>query len=215
MTERILVAGKGAERMKLQLHLDKLALEDFVYELAPWQVISHLTFRWEVGLDAGRRAYERFMARGFPELSYFYALEENPCRDGFHVHALWADAKTLYRKEAWAAWFKRFGRARIEPVKDRGDVTSYCAKYVTKEVYGRGWWNVKLQWHRVQAQRGEPFVLERDTRLPVPQHEFGFTKEVFNLAADPQPGAGEGWSPARVEDRSQVSKMGAKSVGRV
>jgi len=189
MTQRIL-AGTGEDYMKLQLHLDKLQMVEWVDSLAPWEVISHLTFRWEVSLDAARRGYERFMRRALPHLSYFYAEEANPSRDGYHIHALWADAKTLYRKEAWATWFKRFGRARIEPVRDRGDVTNYCAKYVTKE---RSWWNVKLQWHRSQALRGEAFTLEREAGssgyapLPVPQNEFPYAAEVFNLTCHAPP----------------------------
>jgi len=148
------------------------------------------------------------MSRALPHLSYFYAEEANPSRDGYHIHALWADAKTLYRKEAWATWFKRFGRARIEPIRSNADVASYCAKYVTKE---RAWWNVKLQWHRSQALRGEPFSLERDasssrdTLLPVPQPEFGFTPATFNLASDPLPQAGA--EPAGLCDDSRQSSL--------
>lgn len=160
MVERIIV-DRGEEYMKLQLYLDKLQMVSWVDSLAPWEVISHLTFRWEASLDSARRGYERFMKRSQPHLSYFYAIEANPSRDGYHIHALWADCKTMYRKEAWATWFERFGRARIEPVKDQRDVANYCAKYVTK---ARAWWNVKLQWHRVQALRGEPFALERVTQ---------------------------------------------------
>jgi hypothetical protein len=139
-----------------QKSLDALQMAEWVGKLAPWQVISHLTFRWEASLDSGRRCYEKFMRRHLPHVSYFYALEENPGRDGFHVHALWSDAVGVFRKEAWASWFKRYGRARIEPVRNQGDVTDYCAKYVTKE---RAWWNVKLQWHRVQALNGTPYAL--------------------------------------------------------
>jgi hypothetical protein len=139
-----------------QKSLDAMQMAEWVHSLAPWQVISHLTFRWEASLESGRRCFEKFMRRHLPQVSYFYALEENPCRDGFHVHALWGDAGGVFRREAWATWFKRYGRARIEPVRDQGDVTSYCAKYVTKE---RAWWNVKLQWHRIQALNGTPFAL--------------------------------------------------------
>jgi hypothetical protein len=193
MTERVL-ADSGEDYMKLQLHLDKLAMVSWVDSLAPWEVISHLTFRWEVSLDAARRGYERFMSRALPHLSYFYAEEANPSRDGYHIHALWGDCKTLYRREAWATWFERFGRARIEPVRDRGDVAGYCAKYVTKE---RAWWNVKLQWHRSQALRGGPFTLEREASssgyaaLPVPQTEFPYAAQVFNLTSDASPAGSE------------------------
>jgi len=102
------------------------------------------------------------MRRHLARVSYFYALEENPCRDGFHVHALWADAGSVFRREAWAAWFKAYGRARIEPVRSKGDVSDYCSKYVTKE---GAWWNVKLQWHRLQGLHRAPFALERGPAL--------------------------------------------------
>jgi len=198
MMDRVLVGGS------CQAKVDAEQMADWVNWLGPWDVIAHLTFRWEVSLDAARRGYERFMRRALPEVSYFYAEEANPARDGYHVHALWGDARTVYRKEAWATWFKRFGRARIEPVRDHGDVSRYCAKYVTKE---GAWWNLKLQWHRSQAQRGESFKLERDvevdrdTRLPVPQKEFRFAADVFNLASDPPTDAPSISSAASVDPR--------------
>jgi hypothetical protein len=72
-------------------------------------------------------------ALGDVGVSYFYALEQNPGRDGFHVHALWCDCKSKSRRAIWQTWFNRYGRARIEPVNNRDDVADYCAKYVTKE----------------------------------------------------------------------------------
>jgi hypothetical protein len=108
--------------------------------LQDWQVIAHLTFSWSASIWSAQRAVERFM-RQMPGVSYFYALEENPGRDGFHVHMLLWSALTIYRREMWAKWFERFGRARIEPVRSHVDVTSYCAKYVCKE---GAWWDVKI-----------------------------------------------------------------------
>jgi hypothetical protein len=78
-------------------------------------------------------------------VSYFYTLEQNPGRDGFHVHALWCDCKNRSRQHTWRIWFERYGRNRIEPVNSPDDVADYCAKYVCKE---GAWWNVKLLSHR-------------------------------------------------------------------
>jgi hypothetical protein len=122
-----------------------VAMGDWVHSLAPWQVISHLTFAWEASIWSAQRCYEKFMRIEMRGVSYFYALEENPGRDGFHVHALWCDCKNIRRTEIWEKWFHRYGRARIEPVNSRDDVADYCAKYVTKE---GSWWNVKLLSHR-------------------------------------------------------------------
>jgi hypothetical protein len=137
--------------------IDAERMAEWVHGLAPWQVILHFTFAWEASLDSGRRCFEKFMRQHYPRVSYFYALEQNPCRDGFHVHALWSDSRNVFRKEAWAAWFAKYGRARIEPVRSQEDVAGYCAKYVTKE---GAWWNVKLQWHRIQALNCVDYKLE-------------------------------------------------------
>lgn len=163
--ERLVLHDQVAQR-----RFDAEQMADWVNWLADWQVIAHLTFSWECSLDSGRRVFERFMQRHLSRVSYFYALEENPCRDGFHVHSLWADAGTVFRKEAWAAWFTRYGRARIEPVRTQEDVSGYCAKYVCKE---RAWWNLKMQWHRLAQLAGTGFFLEGDSlpgldSLPAP-----------------------------------------------
>lgn len=117
------------------------AMADWVHAIKPWQCVSHLTFKWEASQDSTRRNFEKFMRMKLPDVDYFYAIERNPSRDGNHVHALWHRPMTLSRKGAWSEWFAAYGRARIEPVKSQEDVTSYVAKYVTKE---SAWWNVKL-----------------------------------------------------------------------
>jgi hypothetical protein len=128
---------------------------NWVDSLAPWSVIAHQTFIWEASLTSAQRCFERFMNRDLPEVSYFYAIEQNPSRDGHHVHALWADCEAVQRTLVWERWKARYGRNRIEPVKSKEDVVSYCAKYVTKE---GAWWNVKLVapdlWHRARGTSG-------------------------------------------------------------
>jgi hypothetical protein len=120
--------------------------------LAPWRVIAHHTFAWEASIWSAQKSYERFMAKSCKGLSYFYAVEENPSRDGHHVHALWADCEGVQRSDIWSRWKSLYGRNRIEPVRSLADVAAYCSKYVTKE---GAWWNVKLVspdlWHRARA----------------------------------------------------------------
>jgi len=160
-----------------QRRFDAQQMCDWVNYLAPWEVIAHLTFRdrilpetWSrgrylpavtcgMGLDGARKRFEKFMATHLPRVSYFYAEEQNPSRDGYHVHALWSDCRGVFRKEAWASWFKAYGRARIEPVNNQDDVSGYAAKYVTKD---GAWWNLKLQWHRVQAMHNRDFKLREE-----------------------------------------------------
>lgn len=144
----------------LRLKAAQLNIEmgDWVYSLAPWQVISHLTFSWEASIWSAQRCYEKFMRTEMRGVSYFYALEQNPGRDGYHAHALWCDCKGKSRQHVWRSWFERYGRNRIEPVNNRDDVADYCAKYVCKE---GAWWNVKLLSHR-HPHFGINLTLTRD-----------------------------------------------------
>jgi hypothetical protein len=157
-----------------QAAFDNAQMSDWVNWLAPWEVIAHLTWRDRIdgqgnahgiSQDSAAKCFERFM-RHLPGVSYFYAVEQNPSRDGSHVHALWADARGVYRKEAWARWVKQFGRARIEPVRNHGDVSGYCAKHLVASYTTKApiWWNVKLQWHRVQSMHGRIFGLDQPAR---------------------------------------------------
>jgi hypothetical protein len=125
-----------------QLHVE---MGDWMHSLAPWQVISHLTLRWEASIWSAARCYEKFMRTELRGVSHFCALEANPGRDGFHPHAVWCDCLSESRRHLWRKWFEQYGRNRIEPVNSRDDVSDYCAKYVTK---AGAWWNVKLVGHR-------------------------------------------------------------------
>ncbi len=83
-----------------------LAVEmgDWVHSLAPWQVIAHLTFQWEASVWSAQRCYEKFMRTEMRGVSYFYAIEQNPSRDGHHIHALWVECKHMRRSEIWEKW---------------------------------------------------------------------------------------------------------------
>lgn len=138
---------------KFQTDLQREELFQWVHALAPWKVIAHHTFAWEASIWSAQKSYERFMAKRCGEVSYFYAIEQNPSRDGHHVHALWADCEGVQRSEIFGRWKETYGRNRIEPVRSSVDVASYCSKYVTKE---GAWWNVKLVnpdlWHDARAR---------------------------------------------------------------
>jgi hypothetical protein len=62
----------------------------------------------------------------------------------------------------------RYGRNLIEPVRSRDDVSGYASKYLTKNRSDDCWWDVKLQWHRIQAIQRSSFKLCDDvSRSPV------------------------------------------------
>lgn len=124
----------------------KAAMHAWVSSLASWELVFHGTWKWEASCASAQRGFERWMRREAPDVSYFYALERNPSRDGFHVHSIWANTAGMYRKTLWERWFERFGRNKLEPIRSRIQVEEYLTKYVTKEVTWeeRGWWNVHL-----------------------------------------------------------------------
>jgi hypothetical protein len=119
----------------------KIQMACWVNNLAPWQIIAHHTFEWAASVWSARKSFERFMTKEVHDVSYFYAVEQNPSRDGHHVHALWSDCVGVQRSEIWKRWFDRYGRNRIEPVRRVADVAAYCSKYVTKNC---GWWDAKI-----------------------------------------------------------------------
>jgi hypothetical protein len=128
-------------RFPLASEEQKREMSAWVNGLANWRVIAHHTFVWEASIWSAQKSYEKFMKREVGDVSYFYAIEENPSRDGHHVHALWAECEAVQRSRVWERWKERYGRNRIEPVRSIADVAGYCSKYVTK----RGaWWNVKV-----------------------------------------------------------------------
>lgn len=146
-----MLAPAGEDYLKQQLAFDKVERVRWIEGLASWEIMATGTFRWQASLDSARRVFEKFMSRKYPHLSYFYALERNPGRDGFHVHSLWADCRGLYCKEAWHDWWVRYGRNLVDRIRNKRDSSEYAAKYLCKENSGDYWWNVKLQWHRWKA----------------------------------------------------------------
>lgn len=150
------ITRDGEDFLKLQLQRDKLQKVQWIQSLAEWQVMATFTFRWEAGIYSAQRCFEKWMRQRLPGVSYFEAIEPNPGRDGYHVHALWADCQWVSRKDQWANWFKRYGRALIEPVRSLEDVQDYASKYLAKS---DAWWNVKLQWHRLQKIKNASFEL--------------------------------------------------------
>lgn len=147
-------APPGAPEM--QSVLDRYQRVQWIESLAPWSVMFTGTFRWEASVWSAGRCFEKFMHKRLPGVSWFEAIERNPSRYGYHVHALWADCKGVFRKEEWASWFKKYGRCKIELVRNKGDVSEYASKYLSKP---NDWWNVYLQWHRMEAIRGQKFGL--------------------------------------------------------
>lgn len=149
------------------------AMASFVNSLAEWKVFATHTFAWEASLWSADRVYRRFMRDSLPSVSYFYALEQNPGRQGFHVHAIW-DSAEAPRKATHKDWLRRYGRNRIEPIRGVASVEQYCAKYVCKE---GAWWDVRLS-------RGA--LAKREKNSPHFPHE-NFQGRLFTASKAPIP----------------------------
>jgi hypothetical protein len=181
--ERMLAPSNAsglAELSEFQKQLDKIQRVEWIQSMGPWDVMMTGTFRWEASMESGRRCFTKWIRRKLSRVSYYYVIEPNPSRDGFHVHSLWADARTVYRREMWSDWVKRYGRARIEPVLSAQDSADYASKYLTKP---NCWWDCFLQWHRKHRVNGTapgaellPGANELPSRLQVDNGRVSFSK---------------------------------------
>lgn len=165
-----------ADRAELQRSCDTQQRISWIQSLAPWQLMGTFTFRpggsycykrkqyveRTIPLDSVNRIFRKWIDKKLPSISAYWAIEPNPSREGYHVHSLWADAQSVYRKEAWADWLKKFGFNRIEPVRSVHDVSQYASKYLCK---GDSWYDIRLQWHRLQAIQNRDFVLRPEQPL--------------------------------------------------
>ncbi len=104
-----------------------------------WDAFATLTFdeRFGPGGPSGARALHlgRNWLETLPHRPGWYLAVETGRFGRTHLHALIAPGSPrVPRKALWRSWFKRFGRARLQPVDPaRGlNAAYYVAKYVTK-----------------------------------------------------------------------------------
>lgn len=127
----------------------------WVGRLARWSVRADLTFKNPRGAESALKAFELFMRQVIPAVSYFVAVEPNPGRPGYHLHALWADCEDVQRKKVWKRWFSEHGRALIEPVRCVESALVYAGKAVNYAAKSPALWHVHLcnsqLWHAARA----------------------------------------------------------------
>lgn len=102
-----------------------------------WDYFFTGTFKFEsISPNGARRAAERFF-RGFPtkELVVLF-IESGSLYGEVHLHGLlrFRYGEKPSAETIWRAWFNKYGRAKVEVPKSGKDVSSYCCKYVTKEM---------------------------------------------------------------------------------
>lgn len=136
-------------------------MAEWVNGLAPWEDYGTFTYRWEAGLWSAVKGFTKFYNRHeLRNVSYFLGVEENPGRDGYHLHAIFCD-HPVRRSVVWREWFKVYGRIRLTPIVEAAEywqgktlehqvacaspraqaVADYVSKYVCKE---GTWWDVRM-----------------------------------------------------------------------
>ncbi len=91
---------------------------------------------WNPTPNSARRAAQRFF-RGFPtkELIVLF-IESGKLYGRVHLHGLlrFHLTKRPSAETIWKRWFNRYGRAKVEIIESREAVSTYCCKYVTKQM---------------------------------------------------------------------------------
>ena len=144
MSHRYVHELRIEERNK-ELESLKQQLTTWVNGLAPWKEFFTGTFAGEFSERSACSAFERFMRKHAPDVSYFYVSEANPSREGHHIHALLCDTIGLSYANLGKKWFKTYGINKLERIRSVDDVGSYCAKHAGKYLTkGNGWYNINL-----------------------------------------------------------------------
>lgn len=94
-----------------------------------------------------KRYFEKHMRKHYTEWSYFYCVEQNPHRDGHHLHALLIPPTgvRVSFKEMGVRWWEHYGFNKVENIRSAEDVTGYCTKHVVRYLNKQGgWYNLEI-----------------------------------------------------------------------
>ena len=124
------------------------ALVDWIESITDWTTKLDMTFEWNCDEFTAKKIYTKWMEKELPGSTFLYSIERDPLQDkvantrqglnqACHVHAIsdtnWDILKEkigLQRRELWSDWFKKYGRCRIEPVKNVTEASGYALKKV-------------------------------------------------------------------------------------
>ena len=124
------------------------ALVDWIESITDWTTKLDMTFEWNCDEFTAKKIYTKWMEKELPGSTFLYSIERDPLQDkvantrqglnqACHVHAIsdtnWDILKAKkgeLRKDHWQNWFSRYGRCRIDPVKNSTAATGYALKKV-------------------------------------------------------------------------------------
>lgn len=76
-------------------------------------------------------------------IPYFMCLEWTRLQNRPHTHLLMANLEGIRRDKWWSTWYTQYGAARILPYNKKLGAAYYLTKYVVKDVYRSGMFEVK------------------------------------------------------------------------
>ena len=77
-------------------------------------------------------------------LAYYLALEYTKVLNLPHIHLLMGGLKGVSRKKWWYRWYTLYGRARILPYEKGRGAGHYLSKYIIKDIYNCGMFELRL-----------------------------------------------------------------------
>jgi len=127
---------------------ERHALSEWL-QVFPWVYFLTVTFRWWARPEQAQQHFEyirRALAWSHPERLFLGA--ELHIKGDLHVHGLLGFGPGAYvagfgyprATDIWTPLFERFGRSKVEAVRDKSAVAAYCTKYVTKELTDYNMW---------------------------------------------------------------------------
>ena len=101
-----------------------------------WDYFFTGTFRDSYTANSARKAGERFFRKFTNKELVVLFIESGSLYGEIHLHGLlrFDPFQKPSARLIWSRWFEKYGRAKVEIIKSRKDVASYCCKYVTKEM---------------------------------------------------------------------------------
>ena len=88
-------------------------------------------------------------------IPYFMCLEWTRLQNRPHIHLLMANLEGIRRDKWWSTWYTQYGAARILPYNKKLGAAYYLTKYVVKDIYQSGMFEIGgLQGDRQLKLRG-------------------------------------------------------------
>lgn len=76
------------------------------------------------------------------DIGYYLCLEWTKTQNRPHTHLLMGNLEGIRRDKWWSTWYTQYGAARILPYNQKLGAAHYLTKYVIKDVYQKGMFEI-------------------------------------------------------------------------